>query len=70
MQSHKTDYSRHHQHHHHTHHNERKDESDKFRESSLRAIRRRKVLPKIIFGILATLTIIVLVIAFAVYHMD
>lgn len=47
------------------HYNCRKDDADKFRETSLKAIRRRKVLPKIIFCILSVITL--MVVAFAIY---
>lgn len=57
--------------HHHSHHSShKKDDADRFRETSLRAIRRRKKLPKILFWILATITAMAVVAAFVVYHLD
>lgn len=62
MQSHKTD--------NYGHRHFKKDDADRFRETSLRAIRRRKVLPKIIFCILSVITIIVVAFAIYAYNVD
>lgn len=47
-----------------------KDDSDKFREESLRAIRRRKLWSKWLFIILTILAIAIVLLAFAMYYFD
>ena len=63
-------YTQQHRHHNSHHSSHKKDDADRFRETSLRAIRRRKQLPKILFWILATITAVAVAAAFMVYHLD
>lgn len=51
-------------------HNHRKDDADRFRESSLKAIRRRKLCVKITYYGLITLASIMVALVFAEYYID
>ncbi len=47
-----------------------KDDADRFREESLRAIRRRKVLPKYLFWILSAVAAIIVATAIALCFVE
>lgn len=47
-----------------------KDDADIFREQSLRAIRRRKYMSKMILWVLSVLAVLVVAAVFAAYYLD
>ena len=53
--------------HHHKHY---KDDADKFREESLRAIRIRKIVPKILTWVLSVIALLVMAAVFLAYFID
>ena len=56
--------------HHHHHHHHKKDDADLFREQSMRAIHRRKVIPKILMWVVSAIAAIVVAAVFAAYFLD
>ncbi len=51
-------------------HNSHKDDADLFREQSLRAIRRRKTIPKYLFAALVVVALLIVAATFAAYFID
>lgn len=54
----------------HNKNNQKKDDADQFREQSLRAIRRRKVMAKLLSWTLTAIAIAMLATVVAVYYFD
>lgn len=54
----------------HARHRHMQDDADVFREQNLRAIRRRKLIPKILMWIMSILAVIVVAAVFVAYFVD